>query len=188
MVIVKTLTHEAWPIYAASGANEAYLVMIQEGDRLKVIPTELGKQKLDGRLWPQWLQGLLLTKSSPKLTYGVGIVGKYLYVSSSGSLNEMKFTVASLGAQIFPTEKVLVVAQYEGLRSDVLWNVRKNGRKANILHGLKLPVGAEVYFVEDSPDSPEWILKLHRKQSCRTPMRELARTVELHFALSVARG
>lgn len=185
-------TRSTWPVYSAAGANEVYLVMIQEGERLKVIPTELGRKMLNGRFWPLWLQTLLLTKSNPKLSYGVSVSGNYMYVSSSGTLQELKYTVASLAAQIRPLEAVLELEPEEGPKSGAVWRVREDGRRlpsALLASELKLPSGASLLLTERDSGYPNFTykyceLRLYRERSCRTPLRELMRLVEWQFALS----
>lgn len=182
---METRTYQVWPVYSVHGDNEAYLQLTRQGERIKVMPTTLGRQKLNGRLWPLWLQGLILNKTKPELAYAVELSGLYLLVSSGQDIGSMRHTLEGLAAQVFPLRSVLTLKTTEesGL---AVWAFNPGHREINdipmelLIATLQLPRGASVQHTP-SFNMKTWEVRLQREQSCRTPMRELLRLVELHF-------
>lgn len=117
------------PVPLSSWRDErAYLqVTWQETDglpaRLKVIPTELGRKRLN-RFWVHWLRQEILQKTN----YAVEVYGKYLLVTDDGKPERLYAVVMGIARQIRPLPRRVKAALTGDFAADFTVNYGKTYR------------------------------------------------------------
>lgn len=90
----------AHPPYSAS-----FLKILEDGDRLRVMQTSLGKKKLP-RFWTVWLEDLILRRTRPEQQFHVSIDNRHVLIGADGDITREGFrqTVKQLVAEVFPRQ------------------------------------------------------------------------------------
>lgn len=182
------------PVYSAHGRNRSFLEIVQRADRIRVQPTELGRSSLN-RFWPVWLRDVILEKTDRRHGFAVEIYRKGIVVSSGTSPEGLQETVRSLAAQIRPLMH-LPIKRWNDRNNEeaasygpIEWAVTRKGLPvATLINTLKLPRGGVVKFDEWDPWHSNYGLGriTLTARSGAVSLREMAMSVELHFALAVA--
>ncbi len=144
---------EAEPIKCAHGTNPysvSFLKILRDGDRLRVMPTSLGKQKLP-RFWQVWLEDLILSKTASRQQFGVSIDNHHLLVDAKGVTPDGLYaTVKQLCAQIHPIKyPVILPLEHEGHHKGTgrayFWRHAQQGVRVDIdrVQGM-LPRGSNI--------------------------------------------
>jgi hypothetical protein len=183
------------PIHSSYGRHKSFLEIVRQGDRVRVQPTDLGKQTLN-RFWHMWLRELILTKTDYVHGFAVEITRGNLVISSSTSEDGLRETVRSLAAEIRPLMHMPLL-RWNNRNNDnprsygpIEWAIlRRNMPIAIIASNMHLPSYAKLSW---DPDG-EYGFKTARESWGSLQLsyggghlsgRELGMIVELHFTLA----
>lgn len=183
------------PVVSAHGRNKTFLEIVQQGDRVRVQPTSLGKSSLN-RFWPMWLRELILTKTDHRLGFAVELYGKNVVVSSEATREGLLETTRSLAADIRPFMHVPLKRWNDRNNPDprpygpIDWVITRPGIPvALIIDAIPLPRYASVEFHDESwlwgyDDDDDYGMIELTYGGGPLSSREIAMIVELHFALA----
>lgn len=185
-----TNTIASRPIPSAHIEGKIYLQLFcQETEglpvRLKVIPTEHGRERLD-QFWPVWLRQMILHKTRPEELFSVEIQNKYVLISGGKSHAGLEATVAGLAAQIRPLSSVLA-RDDDTPEHTVRWQIKYKQCYVPIgmmVAALKIPPGVSLSF-ESWPryDDYPTLLSVSCRHNDRRSLRELRLNIEMQVAL-----
>lgn len=164
----------------ATDGHQAFLLIDQYGDRVRVRPTQLGKSELN-RFWSVWLRELIMTKTDARFGFTVEIFGRYVLVAANMTPDGLFGTVRQLAAQIYPIRDLPLV------RVELDWSHKSYGPfrwkleypgyfPVGFFLDIRLPRGAVLTKTWDG-------LRLECRKTA-IPGREVGMLVELCAALA----
>lgn len=180
------------PVHSSYGRHKSFLEIVRQGERVRVQPTDLGKQTLN-RFWHMWLRELILSKTDYAHGFGVEISRGNLVISSNTTEDGLRETVRNLAAEIRPLMH-LPLLRWNNRNNDnprsygpIEWAIlRKNLPIAIIASTMRLPPYARLscddYGFKTAQES--WGSLQLEYGGGPLSGRELGMIVELHFALA----
>lgn len=182
------------PIFSVHGRHKAFLEIVQQGNRVRVQPTPLGRSTLN-RFWPMWLRELILTKTDHQHGFAVELYRGNVVISSETTMDGLRETTRSLAADIRPLMG-MPLKRWNNRNNPnpdpygpIEWLINRPGiPTALIIDAIPLPRYANVKFRDWSwhwrhSDDDYGMVRLAYGGGALSS-REVAMIVELHFALA----